>query len=549
MRGALAVLALALALALQGPGAEAFVRLPFVQSNSGATKPVRPQRSGAVRGLSKGWCRGSPGEFRAYKIVKKREVTEPRAEAGRPGGAASSREDLEKLQSMFAEEFQGPAIGPQAGRGLQAGRARPALTNPQGPLASYCRKERRIKPKPRKQLSRGERLLLQCLNANRCVLGAEEDAEELKVRTRGCDGRGGGLTRENLKATVRALPGMRMLRRKPRCLFQNKKSCPRSSGNRETGAEVDTAAQAAKNRAVAKGRIYRLQTRRDIAFNAYDSCAVVGNGPGLARDQVGGLIDQYDVVLRMNHVNYRAPERRYASATGKKTTHRVFSKMASYLLAEGKIRIPGRAGEKWLFWHDRSRHAIAALSNKSGFQADLLMFSPVSSALSSQEHAAGGADTPLSHPGPHQQAARGLLPAAGGPPAARRGAVQLSVQHELGHARRHGGPVHVQACRDFRAVDQREACAGRGALRQQGAHHVGEARVGRRHKDHQALPPAGKRERLHPLKRLNGFIYFLEGLQATADVRAPPLPPSSFTAPPLPRPGATGCVGRTASSP
>ena len=212
-------------------------------------------------------------------------------------------------------------------------------------------------------LSRGERLLLQCLNANRCVLAADEEAEELK-------------------ATVRALPGMRMLRRKPRCLFQNKKSCPRSSGNRETGAEVDTAAQAAKNRAVAKGRIYRLQTRRDIAFNAYDSCAVVGNGPGLARDQVGGLIDQYDVVLRMNHVNYRAPERRYASATGKKTTHRVFSKMASYLLAEGKIRIPGRAGEKWLFWHDRSRHAIAALSNKSGFQADLLMFSPVSCALS-----------------------------------------------------------------------------------------------------------------------------------------------------------------------
>ena len=120
---------------------------------------------------------------------------------------------------------------------------------------------------------------------------------------------------------------------------------------------------------------FEMRDQKDLG-KRFKSCAIVGNAPSLAQDKFGAMIDKYDAVFRLNHVQGFNPERKYPKRSGTKTSFRLFSKLPSFSLATGNLKVkPTSSNEVWLFWHDLSRYYIpGAVKNQA--DAPIRMLSP-----------------------------------------------------------------------------------------------------------------------------------------------------------------------------
>jgi len=116
--------------------------------------------------------------------------------------------------------------------------------------------------------------------------------------------------------------------------------------------------------------------RADLRRGAFSSCALVGNAPHIKHAPNGQHIDRFEAVIRFNHILKVDPTRGHRLHMGTKTTFRMFSRSASFDLAEGKMHIvPGRNERGWMFWHDKSQHAFEAIRRRGG-EVPLMMLSP-----------------------------------------------------------------------------------------------------------------------------------------------------------------------------
>ena len=292
-------------------------------SRSGVTKPKRSGKDRAVVDARE--CMGSPGQWGA----------------GGLGGGSADAGSARRLAAVGAPGSNGTtdAVG-WVRRGLLA-RIRGAGGTRRGnahSLDPYCKKERAVKKVGPK--TKGERLLVACLkSAKRC---AAMDADAM----------------DQIHRTLASMRGVRKMLRPPSCMLANKFKCRRVSGNVETGREPVGPREHAMIRTAGGGKARRFTLLRkfDLPFRHYNSCAIVGNGPSLAKREYGQHIDAFDAVIRLNHIGYKNPERKRGRHLGHRTTFRVFGKQPAYEIATGSVKIvPTRGEVSWIFWHDAVR--------------------------------------------------------------------------------------------------------------------------------------------------------------------------------------------------
>ncbi|QDZ25848.1 hypothetical protein HOP50_19g83900 [Chloropicon primus] len=226
------------------------------------------------------------------------------------------------------------------------------------PLDQFCETEKSINVTG--PLDRGEELLVQCLKAGKkCggFTGAEFDL---------------------IEKTLSKFDGIYFLRHeKPRCMAMNLKTCPTGFGNLETGVERLTRRDRDMITRASGLERFELRDRKDIfPGKRFKTCAIVGNAPSLGADKFGEQIDKYDAVFRFNHVQGTNPEKKFPKRSGHKTTIRLFSKLPSFGLATGRLKVkPTSKDELWLFWHDVSRHYIPG-AERNHKDAPIRMTSP-----------------------------------------------------------------------------------------------------------------------------------------------------------------------------
>ena len=102
------------------------------------------------------------------------------------------------------------------------------------------------------------------------------------------------------------------------------------TGNLETGADRLTRRDRDMIRRASREVRFSLDNPKDLT-KRYKTCAIVGNAPSLARDKFGALIDEYDAVFRLNHVQGANPEKKYPKRSGTKTTFRCASHLLTSL--------------------------------------------------------------------------------------------------------------------------------------------------------------------------------------------------------------------------
>ena len=262
------------------------------------------------------------------------------------------------LLNLTLEESRGGVFGapPRQRRGRDLAQARKGRVQVVHPLDKFCEREKSINVTG--PTDEGEELLVRCLKAGKKCDGFTKREFDL------------------IEKTISKFDGIWFLRHEtPKCVAMNLKSCSNSFGNLETGVERLTRRDRDMITRASGLERFEMRDQKDLG-KRFKSCAIVGNAPSLAQDKFGAMIDKYDAVFRLNHVQGFNPERKYPKRSGTKTSFRLFSKLPSFSLATGNLKVkPTSSNEVWLFWHDLSRYYIpGAVKNQA--DAPIRMLSP-----------------------------------------------------------------------------------------------------------------------------------------------------------------------------
>ena len=175
------------------------------------------------------------------------------------------------------------------------------------PLTPRCMSERSVRKSVRGE---AEEALARCMKASQSRAPCDAKDEELA------------------SSAARNLPSIKMMRKRLKCLMVNAGSgCGTTSGNVETASQGMLSASSKPPRDIPRG---------------FDTCALVGNGPGLTMGKKGEAIDAHDAVFRFNF---------YAKSglSGTKSTFRVFNKKRAEIISAN--RVAPSEGEHYLFWN------------------------------------------------------------------------------------------------------------------------------------------------------------------------------------------------------
>ena len=188
----------------------------------------------------------------------------------------------------------------------------------QRPLTSRCRDENKIK----KNVKSHQKPVVDCLLSDKDKCPIEERA-----------------TLEVLHATESL---RHILPYETPCITVNKmtRRCATTQGNPET---------------MRMGSVPSSKYSLEDVERNYTSCALIGNGPGLFKQNKGSIIDAHDAVFRFNslhNVQYQ----------GKKTTFRLLNNKRVEGITKKHVRIKEfTPGEAWIMWHYFSLKKYAEL--------------------------------------------------------------------------------------------------------------------------------------------------------------------------------------------
>ncbi|KAK3257631.1 hypothetical protein CYMTET_33293, partial [Cymbomonas tetramitiformis] len=122
--------------------------------------------------------------------------------------------------------------------------------------------------------------------------------------------------------------------------------CSSSAGNPETQAP--------------RGRPRPPNQNRELT-RRYQTCALVGNGPGVREVANGEAIDAHDAVFRFNTLQNTAGKNGTDPFIGNKVSFRMFNKKRIATL--GRLGFVPADNEAWLFWNYAAFPMLGRVAN------------------------------------------------------------------------------------------------------------------------------------------------------------------------------------------
>jgi len=258
-------------------------------------------------GLTQAW---SPFTKAGAKVPKGRRLSVAREENG--------TRLVERWHRAGAAGEDG-VVAETGARGLLRSRNRYHIPQRwQRPLTGRCRDEGKI----RKNVKPDQKPVVDCLlsDKERCPVGEEQALRVLHATD-----------------SVKQL----MVYETP-CVTINKglKRCATTQGNPET---------------MRMGSVPSSKYSEEDVERNYTSCALIGNGPGLFKQNKASVIDQHDAIFRFNSLHNLQYQ-------GRKTTFRILNNKRVEGITKKRVKIKEQTpGEAWIMWHYFSLKKYAEL--------------------------------------------------------------------------------------------------------------------------------------------------------------------------------------------